>query len=255
MMSLKINGGIGGAGGRSPNVGGKGGRGGGPRRQSNPEFGAYRGQGGIGGAGGEGGNLGGEGGHGETADMTEPLLSEDELNSLPPRMDLKTFCDEYGIETAIQCQSALLRHLSFTIKDFFRSEKIPTAVFGVVWPGLASNSPDMLLQGSPLDPGKSCQPMWKGTGSTSAAEPSGTNRDVVTGTVYAKLGAEGYRNVSAAANASPLMLKDDCGLKSGHINELKTAMKVLIKKLENVGRMRRSEKTDADAAELAIVIQ
>ncbi|KAJ7614868.1 hypothetical protein FB45DRAFT_936264 [Roridomyces roridus] len=49
--------------------------------------------------------------------------------------------------------------------------------------------------------------------------------------IYQKLRAEGYNKLSSVANASPQELKDDCGLKGGHINELKTAMKVLLKKL------------------------
>ncbi|KAJ7603315.1 hypothetical protein FB45DRAFT_1014466 [Roridomyces roridus] len=49
-----------------------------------------------------------------------------------------------------------------TVFHFFEVRKNFNCCFGVVWPGLASNSPDMLFQGIPFDPGKSCQPMWKG---------------------------------------------------------------------------------------------
>ncbi|KAJ7608427.1 hypothetical protein FB45DRAFT_1129723 [Roridomyces roridus] len=96
-----MTGGPGGAGGASANEGGRGGRGGIAQFEAAVVKLTKKllGFGGKGGTGGEGGNRGGAGGDGATANVSLPLLSEEEIEWLRHnRQDLRQFCEKWGLE-------------------------------------------------------------------------------------------------------------------------------------------------------------
>ncbi|KAJ7608411.1 hypothetical protein FB45DRAFT_946649 [Roridomyces roridus] len=100
MLSISVAGGIGGAGGVSPKIGGERCDAGGAQVDSEA---AKLTQnlalvGGTAGAGGQGGDQGGDGGYGNTAALLLPLLTAEDIHLLPPRLALKEFCDNCGLE-------------------------------------------------------------------------------------------------------------------------------------------------------------